>query len=84
LVKKVAGRRIVPETAGTHTACGKPPMHARRALDKVTRVLDGHPILATTNVRRDKVGNTGCFTLRYMSTTTSASSGRAQVVVSSS
>jgi len=67
LVKKVVGRRIVPETAGTHTARGKSSLHARRALDKVTPLLDGHPILATTKVRREKVDKTGCFTLGWRS-----------------
>lgn len=50
-----------------HQARGCPPMHAWRALDKATPILDGHPILANTKVRHDKVDTTGCVTLRHRS-----------------
>ena len=50
-----------------HTARGCPPMQAWRALDKATVELDGHPLLAHTKVRRDRVDSTGYFTLRYRS-----------------
>ena len=60
-----------------HTARGMPPMRAWRELDKATPVLDGHPILATTKVRRDKVDKTGCFTLRYRSKLHHVGVGRA-------
>jgi hypothetical protein len=48
-----------------HQARDCPPMHAWRAMDKATPVIDGHPVLATTKVRHDKVDKTGCVTLRY-------------------
>jgi len=48
-----------------HQARGCPPMHAWRAMDKATPVIDGQPVLATTKVRHDKVDKTGCVTLRY-------------------
>ena len=50
-----------------HTARGCPPMQAWRALDKATVTIDGQPLLAHTNVRRDRIDKTGCFTLRYRS-----------------
>jgi transposase InsO family protein len=48
-----------------HTARGGPPMHAWRALDKASPVIGGHPVLAKTRVRRDRVDKTGCVSLRY-------------------
>jgi len=48
-----------------HQARNCPPMHAWRAMDKATPVIDGQPVLATTKVRHDKVDKTGCVTLRY-------------------
>ena len=48
-----------------HKARGCPPMHAWRAMDKATPLIDGQPVLATTKVRHDKVDKTGCVTLRY-------------------
>jgi transposase InsO family protein len=50
-----------------HTARGCPPMKAWRALDKATIEIDGRPLLAHTRVRRDRVDQTGCFTLRHRS-----------------
>ena len=42
-------------------------MRAWRDLDKATIEIDGQPLLAHTRVRRDRIDNTGCFTLRYRS-----------------
>jgi transposase InsO family protein len=50
-----------------HQARGCPPMHAWRALDKTTPLLDGQPIHANTKVRHDKIDTTGCVTLRHRS-----------------
>ena len=50
-----------------HQARGCPPMHAWRALDKATPTRDGHPILANTRVRRDRVDKWGSVTIRYRS-----------------
>jgi len=50
-----------------HTARGCPPMHAYRALDKATIEIDGQRMPAHTKVRRDKIDDTGCVTLRYRS-----------------
>jgi transposase InsO family protein len=50
-----------------HTARGCPPMQAWRALDKAVIEIAGQPLLAHTRVRRDRVDQTGCFTLRYRS-----------------
>jgi hypothetical protein len=50
-----------------HQARECPPMHAWRALDKATPVLDGQPIPAATKVRHDRIDKTGCVTLRYRS-----------------
>ena len=50
-----------------HQARSRPPMHAWRALDKATPIIDGQPILANTKVRHDKIDETGCVTLRHRS-----------------
>ena len=50
-----------------HTARGCPPMQAWHALDKATIEIDGQPLLAHTRVRRDRVDQTGRFTLRHRS-----------------
>ena len=50
-----------------HQARNCPPMHAWRALDKATPIIDGQPILANTKVRHDKIDETGCVTLRHRS-----------------
>jgi len=42
-------------------------MRAWRALDKATIEIDGQKLLARTKVRRDRVDETGTFTLRYRS-----------------
>jgi len=60
-----------------HTARGCPPMVAWRALDKATIEIDGQPLLAHTRVRRDRVDQTGCFTLRHRSKLHHVAVGRA-------
>ena len=50
-----------------HTARGCPPMHAYRRLDKATIEIDGQRMPASTKVRRDRIDDTGCVTLRYRS-----------------
>jgi transposase InsO family protein len=60
-----------------HTARGCPPMQAWRALDKATIEIDGQPLLAHTKVRRDRIDQTGCFTLRYRSKLHHIAVGRA-------
>ncbi len=60
-----------------HTARGCPPMQAYRALDKATIEIDGQPLLAHTRVRRDRVDQTGCFTLRHRSKLHHVAVGRA-------
>jgi transposase InsO family protein len=59
-----------------HTARGCPPMAAWRALDKATIKIDGQPLLADTKVRRDRIDDTGSFTLRYRSKLHHVSVGR--------
>jgi hypothetical protein len=48
-----------------HTERDCPPMRAWRSLDKATIEIDGQKLLAHTKVRRDRVDQTGAFTLRY-------------------
>jgi transposase InsO family protein len=60
-----------------HTARGCPPMQAWRALDKATIEIDGQSLLAHTKVRRDRIDQTGCFTLRYRSKLHHVAVGRA-------
>lgn len=60
-----------------HTARGRPPMAAWRALDKAGPLLDGKPLPPATKVRRDVVDKTGCFTLRYRSRLHHVGVGRA-------
>jgi transposase InsO family protein len=59
-----------------HQARDCPPMHAWRSLDKATPVLAGQRLLAKTRVRRDRVDDTGCVTLRYRRTLHHISLGR--------
>ena len=42
-------------------------MHAYRRLDKATIEIDGQRMPASTKVRRDRIDDTGCVTLRYRS-----------------
>ena len=60
-----------------HTARGCPPMQAWRALDKAIIEIDGQPLSPHTRVRRDRVDQTGCFTLRYRSQLHHVAVGRA-------